>query len=68
MLKYVSKKKDFHSHVYIHVCLTLMLQEGQTAAELAREAGYDYIAKYIESTATAATTNGVHKPSADGES
>lgn len=25
-----------------------MLQEGQTPSELAREAGYDYIAKYIE--------------------
>ena len=24
------------------------LQEGQTAAELAREAGYDFIAQYIE--------------------
>jgi len=34
----------------------LMLQEGQMPSELAREAGYDYIAKYIENYT--AVTNG----------
>ena len=33
-----------------------IFQEGQTAAELARQAGYDYIAKYIDGFAP--STNG----------
>ena len=37
----------------------LIFQEGQKAADLSREAGYDYIAKYIEGFSEAdKVTNG----------
>ena len=40
----VRNPEDRSSHDTAH----FVFQEGQTAAELSREAGYDYIAKYIE--------------------
>lgn len=55
----------YQLYKYIHIFLTL--QEGQTAAELSSEAGYDYIAKFLETTQDSANANAQAEASAAKE-